>query len=113
MVHKARGFTKLDDVFTNPGTLEAEDVTWLKYLRTKFPQSPVTLTSNSPGIATFLAKPELSKQCFITSEPLQATTARQRSADVPDRGRRLQPVHDGRDRARRDGPQGARDGPAR
>jgi hypothetical protein len=27
------------------------------------------LTNNSPGIATFLAKPDLSKQCFITSEP--------------------------------------------
>jgi NitT/TauT family transport system substrate-binding protein len=72
MVHKARGFTKLDDVFTNPGTLEAEDATWLKYMLKKFPGSPLKLTSNSPGIATFLAKPELSKQCFITSEPLQA-----------------------------------------
>lgn len=75
MVHKARGFTKIDDVFTNPGTLEAEDATWLKYLRGKFPSSPVTLTSNSPGIATFLAKPDLSKQCFVTSEPLQAAAA--------------------------------------
>jgi NitT/TauT family transport system substrate-binding protein len=75
MVHKARGFTKLEDVFTHPGTLEAEDVTWLKYLRTKFPQAQVTLTSNSPGIATFLAKPDLSKQGFITSEPLQALAA--------------------------------------
>ncbi len=75
MVHKARGFTKLDDVFSNPGTLEAEDATWLKYLRTKFPNAQVKLTSNSPGIATFLAKPDLSKQCFVTSEPLQATLA--------------------------------------
>jgi NitT/TauT family transport system substrate-binding protein len=75
MVHKARGFTKLDDVFTQPGTLEAEDATWLKYLRAKFPSSPVKLTSNSPGIATFLAKPDLSKQCFVTSEPLQALAA--------------------------------------
>jgi NitT/TauT family transport system substrate-binding protein len=75
MVHKARGFTKIDDVFTHPGTLEAEDVTWLRFLRRKFPDAQVTLTSNSPGIATFLAKPELSKQCFITSEPLQAAAA--------------------------------------
>ncbi len=74
MVHKARGFTKIDDVFTNAGTLEAEDASWLKFLRAKFPQSKVTLTSNSPGIATFLAKKDLSKQCFITSEPLQANT---------------------------------------
>jgi NitT/TauT family transport system substrate-binding protein len=73
MVHKARGFTKIDDVFTNAGTLEAEDVSWLKFLTGKFPGAPVKLTSNSPGIATFLAKPDLSKQCFVTSEPLQAT----------------------------------------
>ena len=75
MVHKARGFTRIDDVFTNPGMLEAEDATWLKFLRGQFPGSSVKLTSNSPGIATFLAKPDLSKQCFITSEPLQATAA--------------------------------------
>lgn len=75
MVHKARGFTKLDDVFGNEGTLEAEDVSWLKYLRGKFPDAKVKLTSNSPGIATFLAKPDLSKQCFVTSEPLQAAAA--------------------------------------
>ena len=75
MVHKARGFTRIDDVFTNPGTLEAEDATWLKYLRRKFPGAPAKLTSNSPGIATFLARPDLSKQCFITSEPLQALAA--------------------------------------
>lgn len=75
MVHAARGFTKIDDVFTHPGTLEAEDVTWLRFLRRKFPDAQVKLTSNSPGIATFLAKPDLSKQCFITSEPLQAAAA--------------------------------------
>jgi NitT/TauT family transport system substrate-binding protein len=75
MVHKARGFSKIDDVFTNPGTLEAEDAPWLKYLLRKFPGSVVKLASNSPGIASFLAKPELSKQCFITSEPLQALAA--------------------------------------
>jgi NitT/TauT family transport system substrate-binding protein len=75
MVHKARGFTKIDDVFMNPGTLEAESATWLDFLRKKFPGAKVTLTSNSPGIATFLAKPDVSKQCFVTSEPLQATAA--------------------------------------
>lgn len=75
MVHKARGFTKIDDVFLNGGSLEAEDVSWLKFLRSKFGDANVKLTSNSPGIATFLAKPDLSKQCFVTSEPLQAAAA--------------------------------------
>jgi len=75
MVHKGRGFSKIDDVFTHPGTLEAEDAPWLKYLLGKFPGAVVKLTTNSPGIASFLAKPDLSKQCFITSEPLQALAA--------------------------------------
>jgi NitT/TauT family transport system substrate-binding protein len=75
MVHKARGFSKIDDVFASPGTLEAEDNTWLKYLLAKFPGTKVKLTSNSPGIATFLAKKDLSKQCFVTSEPLLAAAA--------------------------------------
>lgn len=75
MVHKARGFTRIDDVFTTPGTLEAEDNTWLKFLLAKFGGSQVKLTSNSPGIATFLAKKDLSKQCFVTSEPIKATAA--------------------------------------
>ncbi len=72
MVHKARGFTKLDDVFANAGTLEAEDASWLQFLNKKFGQAKVKLTGNTPGIVTFLAKPDLSKQCFVTSEPLLA-----------------------------------------
>ncbi|MBX3155871.1 MAG: ABC transporter substrate-binding protein [Deltaproteobacteria bacterium] len=72
MVHAARGFTKIDDVFTHTGVLEAEDVTWLRFLRKKFPDAQVKVTANAPGIATFLANGELSKQCFITSEPIQA-----------------------------------------
>ena len=32
MVHKARGFATIDDVFKNPGTLAAEDDTWLHFL---------------------------------------------------------------------------------
>src|SRR4051794_28547970 len=35
MVHKARGFTKLQDVFDNPGTLAAEDNAWLRFCRDK------------------------------------------------------------------------------
>ena len=33
MAHKARGFTKLADVFQNPGTLAAEDNAWLRFCR--------------------------------------------------------------------------------
>src|SRR5947209_3140661 len=31
MTHASRGFKKIDDVFTNPGTLAAIDETWLHY----------------------------------------------------------------------------------
>ena len=72
MVHAARGFTRIDDVFTHPGTLAAEDDTWLQFCRAKFPNSAVTITGYSGGVAAFLAKPTLSQQCFVTSEPILA-----------------------------------------
>jgi NitT/TauT family transport system substrate-binding protein len=72
MVHEARGFNSINDVFTHPGTLAAEDDTWLKYLLSKFPRPKVSIVSYSSGIATFLAQPDYSQQCFVTSEPLLA-----------------------------------------
>jgi NitT/TauT family transport system substrate-binding protein len=72
MAHKARGFHSIEDVFTHPGTLAAEDDTWLKYLLAKYPQPKVTITSYSGGVAAFMAKPDYSQQCFVTSEPLLA-----------------------------------------
>jgi NitT/TauT family transport system substrate-binding protein len=72
MAHKARGFQSIEDVFTHPGILAAENDTWLKYLLAKYPQPKVTITSYSGGIAAFLAKPDYSQQCFVTSEPLLA-----------------------------------------
>jgi NitT/TauT family transport system substrate-binding protein len=72
MTHKARGFTKIDDVFRNPGTLAAEPNAWLTYLTRKYPNSPVMLTGYAGGVAAFLAKPDYSQQCFIFSEPLLA-----------------------------------------
>ena len=72
MVHKARGFTKLEDVFTNPGTLAAEDNAWLKYLLGRHEPLRVTITGYTSGITAFLAKGDYSQQCFVTSEPLLA-----------------------------------------
>ncbi len=72
MVHKSRGFTKIDDVFSHEGTLAAEDVTWLKFLNNKFAPVKVQEVGYSGGIGPFLAKPNYSQQCFLTSEPLQA-----------------------------------------
>ena len=72
MTHKARGFTKLEDVFTNPGTLAAEPNAWLTYLTQKFPGSKVKITGYGGGVAAFLAKPDYSQQSFVFSEPLLA-----------------------------------------
>jgi NitT/TauT family transport system substrate-binding protein len=73
MVHKARGFAKLADVFTNTGTLEAEDNPWLHYCLKKFAPTQVKTINYTGGVALFLEKPDVSQQCFITSEPLSAT----------------------------------------
>jgi NitT/TauT family transport system substrate-binding protein len=75
MVHRARGLHSIEDVFTHPGTLAAEDDAWLKYLLAKFPDPKVTITGYGSGIAAFLAKPDYSQQCFVTSEPLLAKRA--------------------------------------
>ncbi len=72
MVHKARGLKSMEDVFTNEGTLAAEDSTWLKYLVKKYEPIKVTVTGYTGGVAGFLAKPDYSQQCFVTSEPLLA-----------------------------------------
>ncbi len=72
MAHRARGFTKLEDVFSNPGTLAAEDNAWLRFCRNKFQPIRVTLTGYGGGVAAFLAKPDYSQQCFIFSEPIVA-----------------------------------------
>jgi NitT/TauT family transport system substrate-binding protein len=72
MVHKSRGFSKIDDVFHNPGTLAAEDDTWLRFCLNKFGKGALSVTGYSGGIAAFLAKPNYSQQCFVTSEPIEA-----------------------------------------
>jgi NitT/TauT family transport system substrate-binding protein len=75
MVHKDRHFTFLGDVFNHPGTLEAEDDTWLHYCRKKFGVKDVKIISYAGGIGNFLAKKNDSQQCFITSEPILARAA--------------------------------------
>jgi NitT/TauT family transport system substrate-binding protein len=72
MVHKARHFSSLGDVFTHPGTLEAEDDSWLQFCRNKFGTKGVKIISYAGGIGNFLAKADDSQQCFVTSEPILA-----------------------------------------
>lgn len=72
MVHRARGFTKLEDVFTHPGVLAAEDNAWLRFCRAKFDPQNVTITGYAGGVTAFLARADYSQQCFIFSEPVVA-----------------------------------------
>ncbi len=72
MVHRARGFKTIEDVFQNSGTLAAEDNPWLSFCLKKFEPVKVTVTAFSGGIAGFLAQPAYSQQCFVTSEPILA-----------------------------------------
>lgn len=72
MVHAGRGFASLKDVFAAPGTLAAEDDAWLRFCRTKFGKGPVKVVGYTGGVAAFLAKPDYSQQCFVTSEPIEA-----------------------------------------
>jgi NitT/TauT family transport system substrate-binding protein len=81
MVRRSRGFTRLEDVFKNPGTLAAENNAWLKFCRKKFDPIQVTLTGFAGGVAPFLAKTDYSQQCFIFSEPILAR--RQDAASDP------------------------------
>jgi NitT/TauT family transport system substrate-binding protein len=72
MVHKARNFEALADVFQNPGTLAAEDNAWLHFCEAKFAPVKVSITGYAGGFAPFLAQADYSQQCFITSEPILA-----------------------------------------
>jgi len=72
MTHAERNFSSLADVFASPGTLAAENYTWLAFCTKKYAPVKATVTSYSGGVAAFLAKPDYSQQCFITSEPIVA-----------------------------------------
>ena len=69
MVHQSRNLKSLADVFQQPGILAAEDDTWLTFCRQKFAPVAVTITGYSGGYGPFLARPDYSQQCFVSSEP--------------------------------------------
>ena len=72
MAHKARGFTKIEDVFNHPGVLAAEDDTWLRFCLHKFGRPTAKIIGYSGGVAAFLGRADYSQQCFIASEPIVA-----------------------------------------
>jgi NitT/TauT family transport system substrate-binding protein len=72
MVHKARGFKSMRDVFASGGVLLAENNPWLAYLQKKFSPVKVKISGYGGGVGQFLASPDYSQQCFVTSEPILA-----------------------------------------
>jgi NitT/TauT family transport system substrate-binding protein len=70
MVHEDRKFKKMQDVFTTPGTLAAENNPWLQFLLAKYGKPVVEIVPDPQGIGVFLARKDYSQQCFITSEPI-------------------------------------------
>ncbi len=73
MVHQARGFQKIEDVFKNDGTLAWQSsLPYALFLQKKFAPLKVKTVPYLGGIANFLTDPKFSQQCFVTSEPLTA-----------------------------------------
>ena len=74
MVHAARGFKVLSDVFTHSGTLAIESgLPYSDFLKNKFGFEKLHIVPSPGGdVTVFLNDPTFSQQCFITSEPLIA-----------------------------------------
>lgn len=82
MTHASRGFRTIGDVFTHPGTLAMQrGLPYADFLLKRFGggnEAPRIVPSPGGGISAFLADPDFSQQCFVTSEPI---LARQQGAE--------------------------------
>jgi NitT/TauT family transport system substrate-binding protein len=73
MVHAAKGFKKLEDVFKSDSTLAIEKgAAYASFLIKKYGSGKLKLVPYSGGVAGFLHDPNLAQQCFVTSEPVAA-----------------------------------------
>lgn len=73
MAHPARGFKTMKDVWTSPGTLAISAGTnHFLYLKAKYGNPKARIVPYAGGISSYLADPNFSQQCFVTSEPLAA-----------------------------------------
>ncbi|MGE3758834.1 MAG: ABC transporter substrate-binding protein, partial [Pseudobdellovibrionaceae bacterium] len=76
MVHADRKMKMIGDVFQQSGTLAMQSgLPYAEFLRKKYPNSKVKIVPYAGGISSFLADPQFSQQCFVTSEPLAAKKA--------------------------------------
>ena len=76
MTHKARGFTSLAQVLKSDGTLLWQaGLPYAQFLTKKYGPLVVKTAPYLGGIGNFQKDPQLSQQCFVTSEPLTAERA--------------------------------------
>jgi len=76
MTHASRQFKQIADIFQTPGTLAVEPgLAYVDFLKNKYGFEKLKVVAYDGGIASFLNKPDLTQQCFVTSEPLAAKKA--------------------------------------
>ena len=73
MVHPARGFKSLKDVFQSEGTVALQKgLPYTMWLEKHYAPLKAQLVPYTGGISSFIQNPKFSQQCFITSEPIAA-----------------------------------------
>lgn len=72
MVHKARGAKTMAEALQS-GTLAVElGASYVSFLKKKYTLDKLKIVPYDGGVARFVAGPDFSQQCFITSEPIAA-----------------------------------------
>lgn len=74
MTRASRGFTKIDDVFSHPGTLAMErGLPYANFLKTKYGFDKLRVVPSPAGdFSQYRTDENYAMQCFVTSEPLAA-----------------------------------------
>ncbi len=76
MTHAEKKFSKIEDVFQSEGTLLWQSgLPYAQFIQKKYGAMKVKSAPYPGGIGNFQADPNLSQQCFVTSEPLTAEKA--------------------------------------
>ena len=76
MTHAAREFETIEDVLRSEGVLLWQaGLPYTQFFKKKYAPLKVTTAPFLGGIGNFQSDPNLSQQCFVTSEPLAAVAA--------------------------------------
>ena len=76
MTHAEKNFSKIEDVFKSDGTLLWQSgLPYAQHAQKKYGPLKVKTAPDLGGIGNFQKDPNLSQQCFVTSEPLLAEKA--------------------------------------